>query len=159
MQVVSNEKVCEIIDDCGLNACRTGNCVDKVNGYTCDCDEDRELMLQVNGSACVARSMKISFSNEFRLKVVFVAACSIWSHAHTCFQLNAMQHQSSSQRVGALLIHRRACLDQHNGGSRLTPTVPLCPKGMATPKQFVIAMACSTMRPEINSNDFGGFWN
>ena len=41
-----------------LNACRTGDCVDKVNGYTCDCDEDHELMLQVNGSACVARNVK-----------------------------------------------------------------------------------------------------
>ena len=30
-----------------LNACRTGDCVDKVNGYTCDCDEDHELMLRV----------------------------------------------------------------------------------------------------------------
>ena len=48
----------EIIDDCGLNACRTGDCVNKVNGYTCDCDEDHELMLQVNGSACVARNVK-----------------------------------------------------------------------------------------------------
>ena len=43
--------------------------VDKVNGYTCDCDEDHELMLQVNSSAFVARNVKISFSNEFRLKV------------------------------------------------------------------------------------------
>ena len=50
--------MCENIDDCGLNACRTGDCVDKVNGYTCDCDGDHELMLQVNGSACVARNMK-----------------------------------------------------------------------------------------------------
>ena len=67
MEVVSNEKVCENIDDCGLNACRTGDCVNKVNGYTCDCDEDHELMLQVNGSACVTRNVKNSFSNEFRL--------------------------------------------------------------------------------------------
>ena len=53
-----------------LNACRTGDCVDKVNGDTCDCDEDHELMLQLNGSACVARNVKkFSFSNEFRLKV------------------------------------------------------------------------------------------
>ena len=50
--------MCELIDDCGLNACRTGDCVDKVNGYTCDCDEDHELMLQLNGSACVARNVK-----------------------------------------------------------------------------------------------------
>ena len=146
-------KVCEIINDCELNACRTGDCVDKVNGYTCDCDEDHELMLQVNGSTCVVRNVKKSFSNEFRLKVygasqcqpnrpkstarafdrggVFVAACSIWSHAHTCILLSAMQQQSSSQRVGALLIHRPAWVDQHTGGSRLTPTVHRCPKGMA----------------------------
>ena len=32
------------MDDCGLNACGNGNCVDKVNGYMCDCDEDYELM-------------------------------------------------------------------------------------------------------------------
>ena len=57
MGAVSNEKVCEIIDDCGLNACGTGDCVNKVNGYTRDCDEDHELMLRVNGSACVARNM------------------------------------------------------------------------------------------------------
>ena len=62
-EVVSKEKVSGIIDDCELHACRTGDCVDKVNGYTCDCDEDRELMLQLNGSACVARNVKISFSN------------------------------------------------------------------------------------------------
>ena len=58
-----------------LNACRTGDCVDKVNGYTCDCDEDHELMLRVNGSACVARNMKNSFSNEFRLKVYGATQC------------------------------------------------------------------------------------
>ena len=63
MEVVSKEKVCGIIDDCELNACRTGDCVDKVNGYMCDCDKDPELMLQVNDSACVARNVKISFPN------------------------------------------------------------------------------------------------
>ena len=40
MEVVSKEKVCGIIDDCELNACRTGDCVDKVNGYMCDCDKE-----------------------------------------------------------------------------------------------------------------------
>ena len=60
--------MCEIIDDCGLNACRTGDCVDKVNGYTCDFDE-------VNGLACVARSVNISFSNELRLKVCGATRC------------------------------------------------------------------------------------
>ena len=64
MEVVSKEKVCEIIDDCEFIACRTGDCVDKVNGYTCDCDEDHELTLQVYGSACVTRNVKCSFSNE-----------------------------------------------------------------------------------------------
>ena len=145
--------MCEIIDDCELNACRTRDCVNKVNGYSCDCYEDHELILQVNGSACVARNMKFSFSSEFRFKVygathcwpnrprfttrafdrggVFVAAFSMWSHAHTRIQLSAMQHQSSGQRVGALLIHRPAWVDQHTGGSRLTPTVHRCPKGMA----------------------------
>ena len=58
-----------------LNACRTSDCVDKVNGCTCDCDEDHEPMLQANGSACVARNVKISFSNEFRLKVCDAAQC------------------------------------------------------------------------------------
>ena len=43
-----------------------------------------------------------------------------------------MQQQSSSQRVGALLtLHRPAWVDQHISGSRLTPTVNRCPKGMA----------------------------
>ena len=52
--------MCGIIDECGLNACRNGICVDKVNGYTCDCDEDFELMLQVNGSVCVAKDSNFS---------------------------------------------------------------------------------------------------
>ena len=46
-------------------------------------------------------------------------------------QLSAMQQQSSSQMVGALLIHRPAWVDQHTGGSWLTSTVHRCPKGMA----------------------------
>ena len=62
MEVVSKEKVCEIIDDCGLvNACRTGDCVDKVNGYTCDCDEHHELIFQqsqqLQQSAAAARGL------------------------------------------------------------------------------------------------------
>ena len=47
--------MCGNIDDCGRNACRNENCVDEVKGYTCDFDEDHELMLQVNGSLCVAK--------------------------------------------------------------------------------------------------------
>ena len=66
-----------------------------------------------------------------KIASLFVVACSIWSHAHTRIQLSAMQHQSSSQRVGALLIYRPALVDQHTGGSRLTRTVHRCPKGMA----------------------------
>ena len=50
------------------------------------------------------------------------------AHMH---QLSAWQQQSSSQRVGALLIHRPAWVDQHTSGSGLTPTVHRCPKGMA----------------------------
>ena len=34
--------------------------VDAVNGYTCDCDEDHELMLLINGSVCVAKECGIS---------------------------------------------------------------------------------------------------
>ena len=55
--------MCGIIDDCGPDACRNGNCADEVNGYTCDCDEDHELMLLVNGSGCVAKECQIFFSN------------------------------------------------------------------------------------------------
>ena len=55
---------------------------------------------------------------------------NMWSHAHTCIHVSAMQQQSSSQRVGALFIHRPAWVDQHTGGSRLTPTIHRCPKGM-----------------------------
>ena len=40
----------------GLMRVEPATCVDKVNGYTCDCDEDHELMLQVHGSVCVARN-------------------------------------------------------------------------------------------------------
>ena len=36
---VDGEKVCENIDDCWPNACGNDNCVDKVNGYTCGCNE------------------------------------------------------------------------------------------------------------------------
>ena len=57
MEVVSKEKCARSLMIVSLNACRTGDCVDKVNGYTCDCDEDHELMLQVNGSACVTRNV------------------------------------------------------------------------------------------------------
>ena len=37
--------------------------VDAVNGYTCDCDEDHELMLLINGSVCVAKECGIFLSN------------------------------------------------------------------------------------------------
>ena len=89
-------------------------------------------MVQIpNSKVC---DKKDYMHNLFCLELIsmLVAACSIWSHAHTRIQLSAMQHQSSSQRVGALLIHRPAWVDQHTGGSRLlTPTVHRCPKGMA----------------------------
>ena len=65
MGAVSKEKVCGIIDDCGPDACRSGNCVDKVNGYMCDCDEDYELMLQVNGSVCAAKECGIFSPTRF----------------------------------------------------------------------------------------------
>ena len=35
-----------------------------------------------------------------------------------------------TMQAGALLIHRPAWVDQHTSGSRLTPTVHRCPKGM-----------------------------
>ena len=44
MEVVTGEKVSGNIDDCEPNACGDGNCVDKVNGYTCNCDAGHELM-------------------------------------------------------------------------------------------------------------------
>ena len=47
--------MCGSIDDCGPNACGNGNCVDKVNGHTCNCDAGHELMLQGNDSGCVAK--------------------------------------------------------------------------------------------------------
>ena len=34
---------------------KNGHRVQKVNGYTSDCDEDHELMLHANDSACVAK--------------------------------------------------------------------------------------------------------
>ena len=54
--------MCGIIDDCGPDACRNGNCVDKVKCYTFDCDEDCELTLQVNGSV-PGQGMWIFLSN------------------------------------------------------------------------------------------------
>ena len=72
MEVVSKEKVCGNIDDCGPGTCRNENCVDEVKGYTCDCDEDSELMLQVNGSVCV---VKIFFSGTYVNVNVKVRRC------------------------------------------------------------------------------------
>ena len=63
MDLVSKEKVCGNIADCGPDACRNGNCAEEVNGYTCDCDEDYELMLLENGSVCVAKECKNFLSN------------------------------------------------------------------------------------------------
>ena len=65
MEVVSNEKVCGNIDDCGPDACRNENFVDEVNDYTCDCDEDYELMLLVNGSVCVAKECEFFSRTRF----------------------------------------------------------------------------------------------
>ena len=47
----------------GPDARRNENCVDEVNGYTCDCDEEHELVLQVNGSVGAAKECEI-FSLE-----------------------------------------------------------------------------------------------
>ena len=54
-----------MVIDCGPDACGNGNCVDKVNGYTCDCDEDYELMLHVNGSVTVAKECEIFSRTRF----------------------------------------------------------------------------------------------
>ena len=110
-----------------LNACRSGDCVDKVNGYTCDCDEDHELMLHVNGSACVARNVKNFFLQRVQIEGVrcdTVPAESAEIH-DTCIRPRecvcgstfnngrTRAHviktapasvQSSSQRVGALSL-------------------------------------------------------
>ena len=119
----------------GLHACRTSDWVDKVNGYTCDCDEDHELMLQVSGSACVARHVKnfllqrvqivgvrcdtvLAESAEIHRHVhsteecVFVAACSITvarAHMYTA-QCNAAAEQ---QPEGWRIVDPPPCL----GGS------------------------------------------
>ena len=37
-----------------------------MNGYTCDVDEDYELMLQVHGSVCVAKECEIFSRTRFR---------------------------------------------------------------------------------------------
>ena len=58
---MTGEKVSRNIDK-NPNACRDGNSVDKVNGYTCNCDAGHELMLQENGSVCVAKEMRDFFS-------------------------------------------------------------------------------------------------
>ena len=61
----------------------------------------------------------------------------LWQHVQygrTRTHVNSSVQCSSSaaaRGVGALLIHRPAWVDQHTGGSGLTPTVHRCPKGMA----------------------------
>ena len=75
MEVVSKEKCARSLMIGSSDACRNGDCVDKVNCFTCDCDEHHELMLQVNGSTCVVRNVEISLSNEFRLKVYGAKQC------------------------------------------------------------------------------------
>ena len=57
--------MCGIIDGCGPDACRDGNCADEVTCYTCDCDEDYELMLLVNGSCAWPRNVKFSSRTRF----------------------------------------------------------------------------------------------
>ena len=54
-KVVTGEKVSKNIDDCKPNACGDGNCVDNVNGYTCNCNAGHELMLQENDSVSMAK--------------------------------------------------------------------------------------------------------
>ena len=132
--------MCEIIDDCELDACRTGDCVDKVNGYTCDGDEDHELMLQINGSACVACEnfllqrvqiegvrcdTVLAESAEINDTCIRPRRCVCGS---TCNDGRTRAHvtntspasvQSSSQRVGALsLIPSCLGISGHPSGSR-----------------------------------------
>ena len=47
----------------GLLDVETGNCVDEVNGYTFDCDEDYKLMSLANGSVCAAKECDNFLSN------------------------------------------------------------------------------------------------
>ena len=64
MDAVSKERCAETFDDCGPGACGNENCVDEVNRYTCDCNEDNPgWMLLVNGSVCVAKECEIFLSN------------------------------------------------------------------------------------------------
>ena len=128
--------MCEIIDDCGFNACRTGDCVDKVNGYTCDCDEDHELMLQENGSAGVVLLQRVQIEGV-RCDTVLAESAEIHdtcirprrcvcgsmlndgrTRAHVTNTAPASV-QSSSQRVGALSL-MPSCLgiSGHPSGSR-----------------------------------------
>ena len=41
-------------------------------GYTCDCDEDSELVLLVNGSVCVAKECDIFSRTRFSGTDVYV---------------------------------------------------------------------------------------
>ena len=59
-------KVCGNMDDGGRGTCTNENCVDEVICYTCDWDEDDELMLLVNGSVCVAKECENFLSNTFK---------------------------------------------------------------------------------------------
>ena len=58
--------MCGDTDDCEPDVCRNENCVDEVNGYTCYCDEDYELMLLVNDSVYVAKECEMFSRSRFR---------------------------------------------------------------------------------------------
>ena len=60
-----------------------------------------------------------STARTFDRGSAFVAACSIWSHAHTCSSLSSCSSSCSSQRVGALsLIPSCLGISGHSSESR-----------------------------------------
>ena len=63
-----------------------------------------KFRLKMCGATQCKPNRSKSTAHAFDRGCAFVAACSMWSHTHTCIQLSAMQQQSSSQRVGALSL-------------------------------------------------------
>ena len=91
---------------CGnIDACRNENCVDEVNGYTCDCDEDYELMLLLNGSVCVANEREIFSRTRFSGNDVNVRRCRGSSEK--------MSSRSARVQIEEVRCERGAVVESH----------------------------------------------
>ena len=133
MEVVSKEKCARSLMIVSLNACRTGDSTvtrviatknvagKRVSVRGKECEKFFLQRVQIEGARCdtvLAESAEIH-DTCIRPRGVFVAACSIWSHAHTCISSVHGSSRAAARGVGALLIHRPAWVDQHTSESRV----------------------------------------